>query len=106
MIRQEMEIRHGQEVIIPIHNLQIPEVGCFSEAVVGEAAATHLGWRVVSPWSCVHYLSSKLYHARVASQMAEQEVRPVPDEQPGPELEPPVPVLWILDEQKHNWLSK
>ena len=99
MISQKVKVWQRNEVVIPINNLQVSEVRCFSEALVGEATASHLRWCVRTEGSRVHYLSSKLDHAGMGSQMAEQERWPVPDEKPRPELEPPMPMLWILDAQ-------
>lgn len=77
MISQEVKICQRKQVIIPVDDLQISEVGCSSESFSSKMATAHLCRRVETWWSRVHYLSSKLYHACMASQMTEQKCRPI-----------------------------
>lgn len=87
----------GDKAVVPVHHLQVAEVGGAAEPLAGEVPAPHLRRRVraaVGPR--VHHLAAELHHARVRRQVAEQERRPVPHQLPIPELQPPVPVVRIL----------
>jgi hypothetical protein len=85
------------QAVVPVHHLQVPEVGGPAEAFPGEVAAAHLRGRVRPRRARVHHLAAELHHARVRRQVAEQQRRPVPHQLARAELQPPVAVVRVLD---------
>lgn len=77
MISQKLEIRQGDQVIVPVDNLQVPEVGCPLETFVRKVTAAHLCWSVEAWGPGVDNLTTKLHHARMPCQVIEQECWPV-----------------------------
>lgn len=98
MISQKMKIWQWEQIIIPIHHLQIPKIGCFSEPFFCKMAAAHLCWCMEPWWSEVHYFSSELYHACMASQVTEQKRRPISHQESPSKFQPPISMLWVLHE--------
>ena len=96
VVRQHAEIPHGNQVIVPVHHLQVPKVGGHAEALSGEVAAAHLRAGVGPGGPRVDDLAAELHHGRVVGQPREEEGGPVSDQKPGPELQPPVSVLGVL----------
>jgi hypothetical protein len=96
MVGEEFQVGRRDEVVVPVHHLQVPEVSGAVEALSGEVAAAHLrrGMRPRRPG--VDDLAAELHHVGVASQVAEEVRRPVPDYEARAQLQPPVPVLWVL----------
>lgn len=84
------------EAVVPVHHLQVAEVGGPAEAFPGEVAAAHLRGRVGARRARVHHLAAELHHARVRRQVAEQQRRPVAHQLAGAELQPPVAVVRVL----------
>jgi len=97
VISEEFKVGCRDEVVVPVHHLQVPEVGGAVEALSGEVAAAHLCRRVRPRRPGVDDLTAELHHVGVASQVTEEVRRPVPDYEARAQLQPPVPVLWILD---------
>lgn len=97
----DMEGGERDEAVVPVHHLQVAEVGGAAEAFAGEVAAPHLRGRVrPAVGAGVHHLAAELHHARVRRQVAEEERRPVPHQLAGPELQPPVAVVRVLPDQQ------
>ena len=84
------------QAVVPVHDLEVPEVGGPAEALAGEVAAAHLRGRVRPGRARVHHLAAELHHARVRRQVAEQQRRPVPHQLAGAELQPPVAAVRVL----------
>lgn len=96
VIGEEFQASRGDEVVVPVHHLQVPEVGGAVEALAWEVAAAHLRRRVRPRRPGVDDLAAKLNHVGVARQVGEEVGRPIPDDQAGAQLQPPVPMLRIL----------
>lgn len=63
MVGKYPKLRYRNQAVVPIYNLQIPEVSCFSKPVSWEVATPHLSQRVMAGRSCIDYLSTELHHA-------------------------------------------
>lgn len=96
MISQVMNVSKRKQAIVPIHHLQVSKVCCFSEPFFCKMATPHLGGCVVTPWTSVHYFSSKLHHACMAPQVTEHVCWPIPYQHTWSKLQPPMSMLWIL----------
>jgi hypothetical protein len=101
VVGEELQAGRRDEVVVPVHHLQVAEVGGPVEALAGKVAAAHLRRRVRRRTADVDHLAAELHHVRVTRQVGEQVRRPVADDQTRAHLQPPVPVLRIL-ETMHN----
>jgi len=106
VIGEEFQVGRRDEVVVPVHHLQVPEVGGAVEALSGEVAAAHLGRRVRPRRPGVDDLAAELHHVGVASQVGEEVRRPVSDYEARAQLQPPVPMLWILDTMQGPLVSE
>lgn len=84
MIRHKPEPRRRDEIIVPINNLQVPEIGRPVEPFSGEMAAAHLRGRVRALRPRVDHLAAELHHVGVPSQVREERRRPVADQRARP----------------------
>lgn len=100
VISGDMERGERDQAIIPVHDLQVPEVGGAAEAFPGKMAAPHLRGRVGSLGAGVHHLAPELHHAGVRRQVAEEHRRPVTHQLPVPELQPPVAVVRVFPDEQ------
>lgn len=96
VVGEDTEVGHRDQAVVPVDDLQVPEVSSSAEAFSGVVAAAHLGGGVEPGWTGVEDLSTVLHHGRVPSEVAEQGGRPVAHEHAGSELQPPVSMAWIL----------
>jgi hypothetical protein len=96
VVGEELQVARRDEVVVPVHHLQVAEVGGTVEALTGEAPAAHLRRRVRPGRPGVDDLAAELHHVGVPRQVGEQVRRPVADDQARAHLQPPVTVLRIL----------
>ena len=97
VVGDEAERGGGDEAVVAVHHLHVAEVGGAVGALAGEVAAPHLRGRVRPRRPRVHHLAAELHHVGVPAQVREQERRPVPHQLPRrPQLQPPVPPVWVL----------
>lgn len=102
VVGEELEAGRPDDAVVPVHHLQVPEVGGAVEPLAGEVPAAHLRRRVRPPRPVVDHLAAELHHPRVVRQVGEQPGRPVAHHHARPELQPPVPVLGILRITYHH----
>ena len=82
MVGREAEIGGGDEVVVPVDHLQIAEVGCTPKPFIREVPTAHLGGGVDTVRPGVHNLPAELHHARLSTQVVEQQGWPVAYQQP------------------------
>jgi hypothetical protein len=96
VVGDEAEGGGGEEVVVPVDDLEVAEVGGAVESLAGEVAAPHLRRGVRPRRPRVHHLAAELHHVGVAAQVGEEGRRPVPHQWARPQLQPPVPPTWVL----------
>ena len=96
MVGEEAEGGGGDEVVVPVDDLDVAEVGGAAVPFAGEAAAAHLRRRVRPRRPRVHHLAAELRHVGARAQVAEEERRPVAHQRTRPQLQPPVTLLRVL----------
>nr|ACL53382.1 unknown [Zea mays] len=97
VVGDEAERGGGDEAVVAVHHLHVAEVGGAVGALAGEVPTPHLRGRVRPRRPRVHHLAAELHHVGVPAQVREQERRPVPHQLTRrPQLQPPVPPVWVL----------
>ena len=86
VVGEELQAGRRDEVVVPVHHLEVPEVGGAVEALAWEVAAAHLRRRVRPRRSGVDDLAAELHHVGVPRQVGEEVGRPVPDDQARAQL--------------------
>lgn len=74
VVGQHLEVWRRDQVVVPVDDLQVPEVGSSPETFPCEVAAAHLCRRVGAGRRRpgVNDLAAELHHARVVPQVGEQ----------------------------------
>ena len=78
VVGEELEVGRRDEAVVPVHHLQVAEVGGAVEPLAGEVTAAHLRRRVRPRRPRVHHLAAKLHHVAVVRQVGEQIRWPIP----------------------------